>query len=243
MIVKKNNLAEDAIQTNNILLPGGNKQLEHLLKQNISKGVQSLIIGPNCESIATRLVEYFTSLYIIANDYNPVMQTRSKLKGEDKIKVKMMDYSHTDFEDGYFDLIYAQASISVTNKKEILKEIKRILSGNGLLCTGEIVSLKEPVPEFVNDIWERSGLEPIASSLIKDYFEGNGFDLLSEKDLSFTLKDFYEKIRYAVSKASKDEKGQDKKYFSRMKHESNAYLKLGGDKYIGFKSLIMRKSN
>jgi len=241
--VKKNNLAEDAIQTNNILLPGGNKQLEHLLEQNISKGVQSLIIGPNCESIATRLVEYFTSLYIIANDYNPVMQTRSKLKGEDKIKVKMMDYSHTDFEDGYFDLIYAQASISVTNKKEILKEIKRILSGNGLLCTGEIVSLKEPVPEFVNDIWERSGLEPIASSLIKDYFEGNGFDLLSEKDLSFTLKDFYEKIRYAVSKASKDEKGQDKKYFSRMKHESNAYLKLGGDKYIGFKSLIMRKSN
>lgn len=241
--MKKNNLAEDAIQTNNILLPGGNKQLEHLLEQNISKGVQSLIIGPNCESIATRLVEYFTSLYIIANDYNPVMQTRSKLKGEDKIKVKMMDYSHTDFEDGYFDLIYAQASISVTNKKEILKEIKRILSGNGLLCTGEIVSLKEPVPEFVNDIWERSGLEPIASSLIKDYFEGNGFDLLSEKDLSFTLKDFYEKIRYAVSKASKDEKGQDKKYFSRMKHESNAYLKLGGDKYIGFKSLIMRKSN
>ena len=241
--MKKNNLAEDAIQTNNILLPGGNKQLEHLLEQNISKGVQSLIIGPNCESIATRLVEYFTNLYIIADDYNPVMQTRMKLKGEDKIKVNMMDYSHTDFEDGYFDLIYAQASISVTNKKEILKEIKRILSGNGLLCTGEIVSLKEPVPEFVNDIWERSGLEPIASSLIKDYFEGNGFDLLSEKDLSFTLKDFYEKTRYAVSIASKDEKEQDKKYFSRMKHESNAYLKLGGDKYIGFKSLIMRKSN
>ena len=45
------------------------------------------------------------------------------------------------------------------------------------------------------------------------------------------------------SKAGKDEKEENKKYFSRMKHESHAYLKLGGDKYIGFKSLIMRKLN
>jgi hypothetical protein len=46
-----------------------------------------------------------------------------------------------------------------------------------------------------------------------------------------------------VSKASKDEKESDKKYFSQVKHESHAYLKLGGDRYIGFKSLIMRKLN
>jgi len=241
--VRKNDLAEKANQTNNILLPGGSKQLEHLFEQNIPKGEQALIIGPNCESIAARLIDYFTNLFIVTDNYESVMQIKMKLKDEEKVKVKMMDYAHTDFENEHFDLIYAQGSISVTNKKNIVKEIKRILRSQSLFCAGEIVSLKEPVPGFVNDIWERSDLEPIASSKIKKYYEGKGFEVLSEKDLSDTLKDFYEKIRNTVAKVSKDEKESDKKYFARMKHESHAYLKLGGDKYIGFKSLILRKLN
>jgi len=164
-----------------------------------------------------------------------------KLKNYDSIKIKMMDYAHTDFEDKYFDLIYSQGSISVPDRKNILKEIKRILSPGGLLSVGEIVSLKEPVAGFIKDIWERSGLEPLASSAIKQYYESKGFEIISEKDLSGTLRDFYENVSLAVLKAGKDEKEQDKKYFSRMKHESHTYLKLGGDKFIGFKSLIMRK--
>jgi len=241
--VKKNDLAEEAIQTNNILLPGGNKQLEHLFEQNSPQGTYALIIGPDCEHVAIKLGENFSNINIIANDYDSVMQIRMKLKDEAKAKVKLMDYAHTDFENEYFDLIYAQGSISVPDKKYIVKEIKRILSVNGLLCAGEIVSLKEPVPGFVNDIWERNDLEPIASSEIKKYYEGKGFEVLSEKDFSDTLKDFYDQLRTTFSKVSKDEKEADKKYFSRMKHESHAYLKLGGDKYIGFKSLIMRKLN
>jgi len=241
--VRKNDLAEKANQTNNILLPGGSKQLEHLFEQNIPKGEQALIIGPNCESIAARLIDYFTNLFIVTDNYESVMQIKMKLKDEEKVKVKMMDYAHTDFENEHFDLIYAQGSISVPDKKDILKELKRILKSQGLFCAGEIVSLKEPVPGFVADIWERSGLDPVPSSEIKKYYEAKGFEVLSEKDLSDTLKDFYEKIGNTVAKVSKDEKESDKKYFARMKHESHAYLKLGGDKYIGFKSLIMRKLN
>ena len=241
--MRKNDLAEKVIQTNNILLPGGSKQLEHLLEQNIPKGEQALIIGPNCESIAAKLIKYFTNLFIVIDNYESVMQIRMKLKDEDKIKVKMMDYAHTDFQDKSFDLIYAQGSISVPDKKDILKELKRILKSRSLFCAGEIVSLKEPVPGFVNDIWERSGLEPIEASEIKKYYEGRGFEVLSERDLSTTLIDFYEGTISVVSKTGKAEKEEDKKYFSRMKHESSAYLKLGGDKYIGFKSLILRKLN
>jgi len=89
------------------------KQLEHLIEHNIPKGEQALIIGPNCESIAARLLDYFANLYIITDAYESVMQIRMKLKDEDRIKIKMMDYTHTDFKEGYFDLIYAQGSISV----------------------------------------------------------------------------------------------------------------------------------
>ena len=241
--MKKNDLAEKAIHTNTVLLPGGNKQLEHLLEQNISTGAHALIIGPGCEFAAIQLGKYFSNINIIADDYDSVMHIKMKMKNEEKVKVKLMDYAHTDFENEHFDLIYAQGSISVPEKKNITKELKRILSSQGLFCAGEIVSLKEPVPGFVADIWERSGIEPIASSEIKKYYEAKGFEVLSEKDFSDTLQNFYDQLKSTVSKVSKDEKEADKKYFSRMKHESHAYLKLGGDKYIGFKSLIMRKIN
>ncbi len=244
MLLRKPIILENQItKPINIQLPGGVKQFEHLLDQDIQHGDCALIIGTQCESIATALLNYFTNVYIIVNDYDSLMQSRMKLKNGSKIKIKMMDYAHTDFEDGYIDLIYSQGSISVPERKEISKELKRILKDQGLLCVGEIVSLREPVPEFVNDIWERSGLEPVASSKINHFFESNGFKLINEKDLSATLKDFYEKTRDAFSNAGKDEKELNKKYFSRMKHESNVYLKLGGNKFIGFKSLIMRKSN
>lgn len=166
-----------------------------------------------------------------------------KLKEKEKIKCKMMDYSHTDFDKDYFELIYAQASISVPERKLILKEIKRILKTNGVYCTGEIVSLKEHVSAFVKDVWKRSGLEPLASSEITNYFKGKGFTLISEQDLSYTLKEFYHKIQDVVTKTGKQEKEENKKFYSGIKHESNVYLKLGGDKHIGFKSFIMRKAN
>lgn len=155
----------------------------------------------------------------------------------------MMDYAHTDFNDDHFELIYAQGSISVYERKSILKEFKRILKVDGIICVGEIVSLSEPVPAFVNDIWERSNLEPILSSEIKSFYENKGFYVMSEQDLSSTLKDYYEKAQLEVSSISKEEKEINKKYFSRIKHEANAYLKHGGNKYIGFKSLIVRKAN
>ena len=241
--MKKSDLSEEAIQTKTVLLPGGNRQLKHLLEQNISTGERALIIGAGCEIATIQLGKYFSNINIISDDYDSVMHIKMKLKDEEKVKVKLMDFAHTDYENEQFDLIYAQASISVPEKKNITKELKRILKNQGLFCAGEIISLKEPVPGFVADIWERSGLEPIPSSEIKKYYEAKGFEVLNEKDLSDTLKDFYEKIRNTVTEVSKDEKEADKKYFLRMKHESHAYLKLGGDKYIGFKSLIMRKLN
>ena len=72
--------------------------------------------------MALRLSEQFTEVQIIVNEYKSLMQSRDRLQNADKIKIKMMDYAHTDFNDNYFDLIYAQASISVPDRKNIIKE-------------------------------------------------------------------------------------------------------------------------
>jgi len=238
----KHDLETKSIPSMNFPLPGGNNQLKHLLNQDIAKGKQALIIGTTSDQIVKKLLGYFDEINVIAESYDSLIRIKMLLKEEPVIKVKMMDFAHTDFEDKYFSLIYAQGSVSVPDRKDILKEMKRIISDDGMLSIGEVVSLKEPVAGFVSDIWEQSGLEPLPASAIIKFYESKGFEIVSEKDLSNTLNDFYEKIRYTVLKAGKDEKEQNKKMFARFKHESNAYLKLGGDKYIGFKSLIMRKS-
>ncbi|HEY6437298.1 MAG TPA: methyltransferase domain-containing protein [Ignavibacteriaceae bacterium] len=214
-----------------------------MLGENISNGSHALIIGTVSNLIVKKLLEHFTDINIISDNYDSLIRIKMNLKGKDSIKIKMMDYAHTDFYDNYFDLVYSQGTISVSQRKNILKEIKRILTDGGILSVGEIVSIKEPVAGFIKDIWERTGLDPLTLSGIKQYYENKGFKIISEKNISNTLKDFYEKIRLEVSKAGKEEKEHDKKYFSLMKHESHAYIKLGGDKYIGFKSFIMRKQN
>jgi hypothetical protein len=46
-----------------------------------------------------------------------------------------------------------------------------------------------------------------------------------------------------TSSLSNEEKSYHKKMLKRISHESNAYLKLGGNKFIGFISVILRKAN
>jgi SAM-dependent methyltransferase len=234
-------LAETLISSNDLLIPGGNEQFKHLLELKPSQCKNALIIGTGCEPIAKKLSNYYEDVNIITDNYDSLIQSRVRVGN--KIKIKLMDYSRTDFAYDYFDLIYAQGSLTLPARKNIIKEIKRILSAGGLLCAGEVIILKEPVPAFVKDIWDRNGLLPLTSSQIVNFYLNNGFELISEKYLTKTLKEYYTKVKNMISGISKSEIEENKKYFSQIKHESNAYLKLGGDKYIGFKSLIMRKLN
>jgi hypothetical protein len=239
----KNRNVEDLRTSVEIQIPGGNKQIEHLLGEHKLEGKRALVLGNINHTTFSKLLGSFEQLNIIVEDYASLIKLRFNFKENESLKIKMMDYAHTDFENELFELVYAQGSISVPERKNMVKEMKRISVDGGLFSIGEIISLKEPVAAFIEDIWEQSGLKPLSDSSITKFYDGKNFEIISEKDLSHTLKNFYEKVGDIVSKMSKEEKEQDKKYFSRMKHESNAYLKLGGDKYIGFKSLIMRKPN
>ena len=158
-----------------------------------------------------------------------------------------MDYEVTDFTAESFDLIYAQASVSLLNRNKIIKEIKRILKPDGYICIGEIVSLKPDIPLFVKDIFDSAGLLPIYADQLEKFYSERNINLISQQDFSDTLAEYY--IQYASQlKSTKydltdSEKSYYKKILNKISHESNAYLKLGGDKFIGFVSLLMRKGN
>jgi ubiquinone/menaquinone biosynthesis C-methylase UbiE len=169
----------------NIFLPGGIHQLNHL-KANINTSDKDiLIIGSNPEGIAISfLKDHCNTLDIIVEDHNSLLNSRLKLKDFPSIKIRMMEYQRTDFQNNRFDIVYTQASVSSPERNSIIKELKRILKSEGILSAGEITSLKEPVPQFVKDIWDNGYISPLKDANVSDYYLSRGFELIDERDLS-----------------------------------------------------------
>ncbi|MGB5896522.1 MAG: methyltransferase domain-containing protein [Ignavibacteriaceae bacterium] len=235
-------MAED----HTIFLPGSGKQFNHLKAKVSLKDKDILIIGSNCEKIAQLFLNAEANVVtIILDEYDSLLNARYLLKNSEKIAVRLMDFSSTDFNVAVFDIVYAQASISSKMRNKIIKEIKRILKPEGILNAGEIVSLKPSPPKFVNDIWESGNILPLNSDDIKGYYEERKFEVVDTLDLSAHLKEFYLESKTLLSNnihsLSENEKAYYKKMLKRMSHESNAYLKLGGKDYMGFTSIIAKK--
>lgn len=228
-----------------IFLPGGFKQFR-LLKSKVQLNEKVvLIIGPQSEKIGEKIINAGAkSVNIIVSDYDSLINTRLNIPKEKNISVRMMDYDNTDFADDTFDLVYAQASISLKNRNKIIKEIKRILKPEAFLCVGEITALRETYPQFVKDIFESSGILPLQHNKCAEFYESKNFSLEYEEDLSSSLRSYYEntvnQLKSVIETLSDKEKSYYKKLLNRISHESNAYLKLGADKYIGFKLLILK---
>lgn len=230
-----------------IFLPGSGKQFNHLKANVILKDRDILIIGSNSEKTAQMFLNAEANVVtIILDEYDSLLKARYLLKNNENISIRLMDFSSTDFNDAKFDIVYAQASISSSYRNKIVKEIKRILKPEGVLNVGEITSLKSSPQKFIKDIWESGNIIPLNSSDIKKYYEERKFEVVDILDLSAHLKDFYlesKKLLFDnINSLSENEKAYYKKLLKRMNHESNAYLKLGGKDYMGFTSLILRKT-
>ncbi len=232
--------------TSNILLPGMGKQLDFLRKNVLAPFNCVLIIGSGCEKIAKQLSKYyFCNVELILEDYESFLKSNLALNDDEKVKPNLMSYETTDFGMSYFDLVYAQASVSFTNRNKIIKEINRILRPGGFFCVGEIVSLKKEIPPFIKDIFDSSNIKPLFIEDLDRYYEERKFKIIAKQDFSDTLKNYYSQtvslFRGTKENLSDMEKSYYKKLLNKVNHESNVYLKLGGDKYIGFVSLLMQK--
>jgi sarcosine/dimethylglycine N-methyltransferase len=229
------------------LLPGLNRQvkflLERLYKQNISN---TLIIGSASENQAKKIIEKFgCKVELIVEDYESLINSKYIIRDSADINIKMMSYESTDFKTAQFDLIYAQASISLTDRNKIIKEINRILKPGGFFCAGEIVSLQKEIPRFVQDVYDSSDLLPLFVNDLDKYYTDRKFSIIEKLDLSHTLKDYYTNslslFDETIDKLNEKEKSYYKKIINRIKHESNLYLNHGGDKFIGYAVLLLRK--
>lgn len=227
-------------------MPGSGFQVKKFLEGTPVEEKEILVIGSNSEGIAEIFIENKAgSVIIIVDDNDSLLRSRFLLSGNKKISVRMMEFANTDFRDSTFDIIYAQASISKIERKKILKEIKRILKPEGILCAGEVVNLEKEVPLFIKNLRDNSGIHAPWIGELSDIYVNAGFDIISEEDLSHRLQNFYRE-NSALLKDNRDElTDQEKSYYKiilkKMSHESNAYLDLGGFKFMGFKMITGKK--
>jgi SAM-dependent methyltransferase len=229
-----------------IFLPGSGFQVKKFLEGSPVEEKEILVIGSNSEEIAEIFIENKAgSVIIIVDDNDSLLRSRFLLSGNKKISVRMMEFTNTDFRDSTFDIIYAQASVSTIARKKILKEIKRILKPEGILCAGEIVNLEKEVPLFIKNLRDNSGIQAPWIGELNDIYVNSGFEIISEEDLSHRLQNFYRENSALLKDNRDDLTDQEKSYYKiilkKMSHESNAYLDLGGFKFMGFKMITGKK--
>lgn len=227
-----------------ILLPGLDQQLNFLNQHLDISNLNILVIGSGSAIIAKSMFNEKNRVNLIVDEYESLLNANFELKTEKSIVPKLMDYESTDFQDNEFDLVYAQGSISNLRRKKIIKEIKRISKSEGHLCVGEIVKLSAKIPRYVKDIFDNSDLDPLEKNRLSQYYTDKDFTLIDTVDLSLTLKEYYEKnldlLKRKMPELDKSEMSYYKKVLNQISHQSNAYLKLGGNNYIGFHVLLMR---
>lgn len=227
----------------NIFLPGGIKQVQ-LFENHIElKGKSILLFG----GINKKLIEYFISretesIEAVVESYEELISARLICSNLKNVRIRMMSFTSLDFNNNSFDLVYSQGTISSLDRRKILLEIKNVLKADGFFCIGEIVNLKKEIPRYMIDIWERAFISPLFIEDVNSFYINNGFKIIESKNISESLKSFYlqcEKLnREKIKTLSSDEQSAYKKLINRFKHEANAYLKLGGDKIMGFVVLI-----
>lgn len=230
-----------------VFLPGLEEQFR-FTKKAISDFTNQkiLVIGADSEEIAVKFSELSDfPVELIVDDYDAFIKSKLSLTENENVSLKVMEYEATDFDREEFDLIYAQASVGSTARNKIVKEIKRILKPGGLFCSGEIVSLTESVPRVIEDIFQSAEILPLFVNDIEKYYSQRGWRIIERWDFSTTLRRYYSlvgrELNERIKNLSDREKSYYKKIINRTSHETHIYLKSGGDKHIGFTSLILRK--
>ena len=231
---------------NEVFLPGLQNQVRFLQDNLKLEDLDVLVIGTFSEPIAQRFaVAAKKKVHLIVPDFDSLLNANMILEGDESVKVKIMDYVCTDFEPNTFDLVYAQASISLENRRKIIKEIKKILKPGGYLCVGEITSNTKELPVFLQEAYYSSGIEPLFYDELLKYYSDLGFEFVKSEDLTHTLREYYSQCKRKLNNSKDELKSNEQSYYKkilkRISHESNLFVKFNAEKHIGFNAILLKR--
>jgi len=229
-----------------VLLPGMDDQFLWFSNLYNVTGKTVLVAGESSEGIAKFIEENFqANVFFIVHEEDALFRSRLALGSNKNISVRLMDFYQTDFKDNYFDAVFAQASVSVKERRKIAKEFYRITKPGGVLCVGELCNLKKEVPPVIAEVWKRSSLAPLFVDELIPFYESVKWRHIDSKDFSETLDNFFIQLEKKAARnlpnLPEGEKKLHKKFIHKISHDANVFLRHGGYKNIGFSALLFEK--
>jgi SAM-dependent methyltransferase len=227
-------------------LPGGASPIKFFLKETLCSQKSLLLLGNGFAQIVPFVEDKgFSSISAASDDNTEIFEYKANTPKERQIHSLFVDYESLDYKKANFDFVFCQATLSKAGRAKMLKEIKRVLKPEGVLITSEIVCIKKPAPIFMNDIWIKSGQDPLFLDEFESFYTSRGFNLLGSADFSDDLDDFYIKyyklLESNLKAMSAEKRIQFRKDFVQEKHEITTFVKGGALKLINFKTLILQK--
>lgn len=158
-----------------------------------------------------------------------------------RLRAQVMSPLTLGFEDATFDMVIMEGVLSSYPARKALAEALRVLKPGGSIGIADCAWLATPVPTFARDVWESTRRRVPALDEIPALLQDADMTQQILKDESRVLAPFYRQfsgdVRQIAGSAFKDMKHL-KSQVKQYKHEIDVYLKLGGDRYMGYFSAL-----
>lgn len=189
-----------------ILHPGGIQKTDEMAKAcKIGKNKKVLDIGAGKGVTACYLAKKY-DCEIIGIDLSERMikssEERAKKEGlENKVSFRKADAHDLPFKDNSFDIVIAECTTTLLDKKKAFSEIMRVIKPGGYIGDLEMIWQKKPPKKAINEtheIWE--GYKTMTLDEWKKFLQRMGLRDVKTVDFSYMVPDMEKAMKKELGK-------------------------------------------
>ncbi len=156
------------------LSPGGAEEVAKIIEDIDLSGKEVLdigvgIAGPACLLVTNHGAKNLTGIDVEEPVLGKAQATVTAQGLKDKIKLKLVKPGPLPFDDATFDVVFSKDSIiHIPDKRELFKEIYRVLRPGGWVVMSDWYCSDEPFTEEMSNWLESTGLSFAMTAISKD---------------------------------------------------------------------------
>ena len=189
-----------------------------------------------CRCVALNLSE-------VENERNRQITRRQGLG--DLIEVVDGDFTHLDFEDDHFDVVWSQdAILHSDDRQRVCAEAARVLRPGGYLVFTDPMQADNAPVDKLKPIYDRIHLDSLASpGFYRNTLEQLGLTLVSFEDHAGQLPQHYARVRQELidNEDALLDRGVSRDYIERMKSGLQHWVDGGHKAYLAWGIFLFRK--